>query len=74
MSQREPKGCQKNAKDAKSEPKDAKRKWKGDQNGSKNRLGRQGRFWKQKGSVAREFLGGIFGQFFEQKVDTNSMQ
>ena len=53
-----PKGTKrvpKNPKGAKREPKDAKRERQGDQNGSKNRLGRQGRFWKQKVDVAREF-------------------
>ena len=69
-----PKGTKrvpKNPKGAKREPKDAKRERQGDQNGSKNRLGRQGRFWKQKVGVAREFLGAILGQFSTKKAIKN---
>jgi len=61
----------KNLKGAKSEPKDAKRKRQGDQNGFKNRLGRQGRFWKQKGCVARQFLGAFLDNFSTKKSTTN---
>ena len=61
-SEREPKGAKKEPKGAKRAPKGAKRERKGDQNGSKNRLGRQGRFWKPFWNHLGSILGAILVQ------------
>ena len=60
VNQKGVKGCEKGAKGGQKggqrEQKGAKREPKNDQNGSKNRLGRQGRFWERKVDVARDIL------------------
>ena len=82
-SQREPnvnqkgaKGCEKGAKGCQKgtqrEQKGAKREPKNDQNGSKNRLGRQGRFWERKVGVAGELLGGMCCHFFLSHSKNNA--
>ena len=60
MNQKGAKECEKGAKGCEKggqrEQKGAKREPKNDQNASKNRFGRQGRFWERKVDVARDIL------------------
>ena len=54
--QRKQKGTKSIQKGPQREQKGTKREPKGDKNGSKNRLGRQGRFGERKVGVARQFV------------------
>ena len=75
VNQKGAKGCEKGAKGCQKggqrEQKGAKREPKNDQNASKNRFGRQGRFWERKVDVAKHFLKLFLDNFSTKKSIKN---
>ena len=74
VAQRHPKGARREPTATKMEPKGVKREPKGDQNASKNRLGRQGRFWERKWAYRPLLLGSILGPFSTKNRCKNRYQ